>query len=104
MPSSQSNQLQTNNITVDKARRSESLHLGDVANKYNAAEKSILTQKQRAQAKAVKFILKTKNTTNNDEEELSTLCRTTFLTNLHITTFVTYYELSFEVQGLSKHT
>ena len=72
MPSSQLNQLQPNNIILEKARRSECLHPGDAINKPDAVEKSISTQKQRVEAKAVKSILKTKNTTNIDEEEPST--------------------------------
>ena len=102
MPSSQLNQPQTNNITPDKARRSKRLCPGDVTNKLDTAEKSISTQKQRAEAKAVKSILKTKNTTNKDEEEPSTPCRTIFLADLHIAMHATYCELSFEVQGSSK--
>ena len=50
----------------------------------------------------MKSILKTKNTTNKDKEEPSTPYRITFLADLHVTTFVTYYELSFEVQGSLK--
>ena len=104
MPSFQLNQLQPNNITSEKVRRSESLRPGDEINKPDAAEKSISTQKQRAEAKAVKSILKTKNTTNNDKEKLSTPYRTTFLADLYVTTFATYYKLLFEVQGLLKPT
>ena len=78
------------------------MRLGNIIDKLDAAEKSILTQKQKAETKVVKSILKTKNTTNKDEEELSTLCRTTFLANLHVTSFATYCELLFEVQGSSK--
>ena len=77
---------------------------GDVIDKLDIAEKSISTQKQRAETKAVKSILKTKTTTNKEEEEPSIPCRTTFLANLYVTIFTTYYELSFEVQGSSKPT
>ena len=43
MPSSESNQLQPNNITPEKARRSEHLYPGDAIDKPDVAEKFILT-------------------------------------------------------------
>jgi len=45
MPSSQSNQLQPNNITLEKVKRSERLRPGDEIDKSDAAEKSISIQK-----------------------------------------------------------